>query len=308
MAFEISDIGDDFLDFRDLEDQLSQICDRSEVEECLKQQLLEVEMLQSMFSNPGEFVMDDPGQLLDVNEYTTGKASKIPARLDFSINLSFEKMKVEVCINLPLDYPVSEPDIFVRNNMYNRDQQHMLNEDMTIFIDSLERGETCLCSIIYWIQENVDKYVDKEISLPKSLTKKDEKSFMRLWIYSHHIYSKNKRKDILSLAEDLSVTGFMLPGKPGIICVEGDSPDCEEWWARVRAMNWKKIMIRKNETIALNPKQSLNRFATFEEISFKNNRGTEHHMDMGEFFKYLEQHQCAYVFMDYFGVSGRTTN
>ena len=57
--------------------------------------------------------------------------------------------------------------------------------------------------------------------------------FTRLWIYSHHIYSKVKRRDMLELARDCAVTGFSLPGKPGIICVEGPAASTADWWKRV---------------------------------------------------------------------------
>ena len=42
----------------------------------------------------------------------------------------------------------------------------------------------------------------------------------RYWIYSHHIYSKIKRRNILDMSREYDVTGFCQPGKPGIICVE----------------------------------------------------------------------------------------
>lgn len=37
----------------------------------------------------------------------------------------------------------------------------------------------------------------------------------RFWIYSHHIYSTTKRKTIIELAEQLGLSGFSHPGKPG---------------------------------------------------------------------------------------------
>lgn len=39
--------------------------------------------------------------------------------------------------------------------------------------------------------------------------------------YFHHIYNKNKRRDILQWAKELCLSGFSVPGKPGIVCVEG---------------------------------------------------------------------------------------
>lgn len=37
----------------------------------------------------------------------------------------------------------------------------------------------------------------------------------RLWIVSHHIYSKKKRKTIIDGAKSMNLRGFMKPGKPG---------------------------------------------------------------------------------------------
>lgn len=69
----------------------------------------------------------------------------------------------------------------------------------------------------------------------------------RIWIYSHHIYSKVKRQEIQDWGKELKLHGFSMPGKPGIICAEGFSCDVEEFWHRVRRMSWKKIGITEQE-------------------------------------------------------------
>ena len=51
-------------------------------------------------------------------------------------------------------------------------------------------------------------------------TKKSTINFARMWIYSHHIYSLNKRKSIVQWAKDFGLDGFSKPGKPGMICVK----------------------------------------------------------------------------------------
>lgn len=69
---------------------------------------------------------------------------------------------------------------------------------------------------------------------------------------------------------------------------------------QIRNMNWKKIMLKKRE-------ECLERsFPDFEEKSF-NKMKDERHMDMGEFFKYLENHNCGYIFKEYFGVDGKVS-
>lgn len=77
----------EYLDFKELEEQITQIVDNGNLEEMLRIQLTELEMLQSMFSNPGEFCVDDYSVIADINEFVDGKCSVIPPRLDFTVNL-----------------------------------------------------------------------------------------------------------------------------------------------------------------------------------------------------------------------------
>merc|ERR1712126_151543 len=117
----------------------------------------------------------------------------------------------------------------------------------------------------------------------------------RYWIYSHHIYSKVKRKNILDLASDYCLTGFCLPGKPGVICVEGSPRNCVDWWSLVRSWNWQRINIQIHEDCDKNKERI---FSTFEEIGVVKNTERSNHMDMGEFQKYLENHNCQWVFKE----------
>ena len=72
--------------------------------------------------------------------------------------------------------------------------------------------------MITWTQDQQHLYLkegrqeEKEEATSPS---KGEEKFSRYWIYSHHIYSKVKRKNILDLAAQFCLTGFCLPGKPG---------------------------------------------------------------------------------------------
>lgn len=140
-----------------------------------------------------------------------------------------------MCVNLPHDYPASEPDIYVRSDKLDRNQQHILNSDLASYISTLERGDICTYSAILWLQENASRY-HAESTKPVAIVKnsdENDKVFTRYWIYSHHIYSKIKRREILDLAKEFSITGFCLPGRPGIICAEGLASDSNEWWQKV---------------------------------------------------------------------------
>ena len=63
---------------------------------------------------------------------------------------------------------------------------------------------------------------------------KDDITFARYWIYSHHIYSNEKRRNMAQLYDELGLHGFVLPGKPGVICVEGVGDDVQEFYSHIR--------------------------------------------------------------------------
>lgn len=129
-----------------------------------------------------------------------------------------------------------------------------------------------------------------------------------MWLYMHHIYSKTKRKDILQWASDYNLTGFCLPGKPGVVCLEGDEYNVEEYFSRLRRLNWKKITCRHREKGAADKSiDEQRRFTGFDELFFEIHGTRENHMDMGQFRHYLDQHDLGYIFQILFGIEGKTT-
>lgn len=94
-------------------------------------------------------------------------------------------------------------------------------------------GEVCVLSSIDWLRDHTHEYLEQDDGEVKGAAETlSGETFTRLWIYSHHIYNKSKRKNILEWAKELQLTGFSMPGKPGVVCVEGLQAACEEFWAR----------------------------------------------------------------------------
>lgn len=286
-----------------MENTIGTSIDTNKLIKNLNIQLSELEMLQSMFYNPGEIRIDDLAALKDIQAFTQGTTTIIPPFLDITINLFIENSKFEFCINLSHEYPNVEPDIFIRNQKMNREQHAKINKGLLDYVTQLERGEPCIFSAISWVQDNAPAYIQMENVETEKVEESDD--LVRLWIYSHHIYSKTKRREILNLANELKISGFCMPGKPGIICVEGPTRDCNEWWQTIKAMNWKRIFCKINEECKDEDKETFLKFSTFEEKTFQNSNLKCNHMDMGELHKFLENHNCDYIFKDLFGVDSK---
>ena len=234
--------------------------------------------------------------------------------LHYIIIIFFIQGFVELVCHLPHEYPKLPPEVFLRAPKLFKYQHKQLNEALQSFVlDDLARGELYLGSIIQWLQDNDEEYLEirenQDADLCKDVKVKDTK-FSRMWVYSHHIYSKIKRKDILDFSKELNLTGFCMPGKPGMICIEGDNNEVEEFWHRIRRMQWKRLVMKEKEDTDLigeNSVDTYRKFDGFEEKHFepRQGKGRGSHADRGLLYQFLEKKGCGHMFQIYFGVEGR---
>ena len=225
---------------------------------------------------------------------------------------------------LPINYPLQAPEVFARCS--EKKLNRKFSEELSNYISGLHEAESecSMLSIIEWIKENIAKFLNFENAPNTTFSKIDQKNkkvtFTRYFIYSHHIYSVDKRRQIVDWAKDLELSGFSTPGKPGIIIVEGHQSSVEEYWTRLRSLNWFKIQIKEHQNIEVNNEEDalqLKKFDAFEEKIFQNSPNltgpenvdlkirNEYVNDMGLLFKFLSERGFSSIFNLYFGVDGK---
>ncbi|XP_051840810.1 RWD domain-containing protein 2B [Antechinus flavipes] len=282
-------------------------------------QLSELELLASMFPDANEFLMHDHLALAELKDYVEMRTTEIPSsKVHFTINIKVEisdesMVMFSLSCALPFQYPTVLPEITVRSLSLSRTQQAQLNTDLTAYLQKGYCGEVCILNATEWVKEHASTYIKREPTSSTITTTNPTYStdviFTRLWIYSHHIYNKQKRKYIMEWAKDLSLSGFSMPGKPGVICVEGSQSTCEEFWARLRRLAWKRILIRHREDITFDgthdEMQKQRKFFNFEEKVFDTNGNRGNHMDLGQLYQFLSARGCADIFRIYFGIEGQ---
>lgn len=266
------------------------------------QQISELNLLLSMYPNDGEITIADKTILSAMTKFIDSESEFIPNRLEYVINLTVNKLKLEICANLPSTYPNEGPDINVRCNSLNRHQESSLNTKLSVYIDTVQNGEVCLYSAIAWIQDNIDVFaaieVDEPCSKSGALCSLKIEQFTRFWIYSHHIYDKKKREEITKKAKELQLTGFCLPGKPGVICIEGNETACKDWWHDIKSLNWKKIVLKKVETFQPSEMVANKKFYCFEELHFP---ASAKRSNMSEFSMFMHRQFLGDIFKELFG-------
>ncbi|XP_010588635.1 RWD domain-containing protein 2B isoform X1 [Loxodonta africana] len=281
-------------------------------------QLSELELLASMFPSEKEFVVNDQLALAELKDCvekktTEGRSSKIYFTVNINLDVSEEAMVTfSLACVLPFKYPAVLPEITVRSVFLSRSQQTQLNTDLHAYLQKNCCGDVCILNATDWVREHASGYVSRDATSSTttgSTAQPLDLILTRLWIYSHHIYNKCKRKNILEWAKELSLSGFSMPGKPGVVCVEGPQSACEEFWSRLRKLNWKRILIRHREDIPFDGTsdelERQRKFSVFEEKAFSADGARGNHMDFGQLYQFLNARGCGGVFQMLFGVEGQ---
>lgn len=281
-------------------------------------QLSELDLLASMFPGENELTVNDQLAVAELKDCIgkrtmEGRSSKVYFTINMNLDVSAGAMVMFslACI-LPFKYPAVLPEITVRSVLLSRSQQAQLNTDLAAYLQENCLGEVCVLNATDWIREHASGYVSRDTTpppTPGSAIQTAHLVLTRLWIYSHHIYNKCKRKNILEWAKELSLSGFSMPGKPGVVCVEGPQSACEEFWSRLRKLNWKRILIRHREDTPFDgtndEMERRRKFSVFEEKVFSVNGARGNHMDFGQLYQFLNAKGCGDVFQMFFGVEGQ---
>lgn len=281
-------------------------------------QLSELDLLASMFPGENELIVNDQLALAELKHCIEKRtmeerSSQVYFTINMNLDLSEEAMVMfSLSCILPFKYPTVLPEITVRSVSLSRSQQTQLNTDLIAYLQKTCLGDVCILNATEWVREHASNYVNRDASsspAKESPAQPLDLTLTRLWIYSHHIYNKCKRKSILEWAKELSLSGFSMPGKPGVVCVEGPQSACEEFWSRLRKLNWKRILIRHREDIPFDStkdemeKQRI--FSIFEEKVFSVHGARGNHMDFGQLYQFLNARGCGDVFQMFFGVEGQ---
>lgn len=198
-------------------------------------------------------------------------------------------------------YPSHEqPMLMIRTDSFTRQQEKQVKEAIEKYIETeIDKNEPYMYQVITWLQDNFEKLV-KQKEVPDKPNEVKDKKMQRIWLWSHHIYSKIKRQDILKLSKDYNLSGFMWPGKPGVVCIEGGYEEVEEMTKTIKSWQWQKLKIVRVE-VKEKKGETFNRFVGFKEILTNEDDAENAKMDTSEFFKYLDSHRSAYMKKELFG-------
>ncbi|WVQ78885.1 hypothetical protein IAT38_000976 [Cryptococcus sp. DSM 104549] len=157
-------------------------------------------------------------------------------------------------------------------------------------------GSEYVLSTVEWVREYLVPHLPSEEVPPEEDTGLPaDTPIERVWFWFPTLSTREKRNDIVSFAEDVGLTGFVLAGKPALLCVEGPALVVEKYMSRIKSESWsdippfqKKVSERLRRPL---PSPASRAFTDMKEIThlIPTYGQYNHRVDMSEVRQLMEQ-------------------
>ncbi|EXM17528.1 protein of unknown function DUF1115 [Fusarium oxysporum f. sp. vasinfectum] len=104
-----------------------------------------------------------------------------------------------------------------------------------------EIPEEDILSVIEHVKEAASEHISSLKQAEIANTPIADASLVRVWFYFPSISTRAKRDDFVNYAPTYGLTGFLLAGKPGILCLEGGSVAVDDFMKFIKTESWGDI-------------------------------------------------------------------
>lgn len=228
--------------------------------ELMEIQLSQIELLSCMYPEEGSFMIDpSTEQLLNklkiwLTISSDGLAARTPLHISSDLSISVKRSingdkEIQVHVTYPLHYPGDEIPSDPPPPILRIDKPSFMNrkdfENLHASIASLgNHGEEVdVVNTIQMIEDAVLARVAEQENedQKKTMTTTKVGPLVRVWFYFPSISTRSKRDDLINHAPSYNLTGFLLAGKPGFLCLEGTSGSIDDYMKFIKTESWGDI-------------------------------------------------------------------
>jgi len=202
-------------------------------------QIEEIEVLTSIY--PSEFSVQNESDFALVQEMLESEKFREPVpqlRVQFELDNS-----MYINVTFPLQYPEETCTYEFHSPHHSNRNKSNFERDIVAQHQELV-GEPCMMEMLEWVRENIPS-IEKEVCKADHTTEKVRTK--RSYMWTHHIYSKRKKRTIKSFVDKFNLKGFTVTGKPGIIVLEGDEQNVTTVVSELKRLNWQQFLVRFSE-------------------------------------------------------------
>lgn len=224
--------------------------------ELIDSQLSMVELLRAMYPPVEEDDTDCPTQKLletireqsEASDWPEG-ANSLPSRLDITITIPLEHgaassvYLIQLNVTVPLRSKEKDPTEPPPLTYAVRQPPWLSRAEMTELGAGMPKDD--ILAALEYVKEHCPQYLEKAESVVDASSKissgSDNGPLLRVWFYFPSLSTREKRKDLVTYAPRYSLTGFVLAGKPGVLCLEGTSRNVDDYMNAIKNESWGDI-------------------------------------------------------------------
>lgn len=235
-----------------------------------------IDLLRAMYPSEDEMIIDHGTEVMLSNarrwcEDDTAERPKLATTISLCISLDVAShpdrhiRKLLLDIELPLapteqiaaETP-SEGKLRVGADWLTKAQAARLQDGMpeNDILSAMDHVRERACDYLATLQQT--SFVPGEVKGPE----------VRAWFYFPSISTREKRDDLVIHAPSYGLTGFLLAGKPGVLCLEGGAQDIDDFMKFIKTESWGDIPSgHKKVSEVLREKCTERSFTGMEEIT-----------------------------------------
>ncbi|KAJ5084039.1 hypothetical protein NUU61_008618 [Penicillium alfredii] len=234
----------------------------------MESQLSTIDLLTAMFPSPGELeIPESTTQCVErLRAWCQDPASppgQVPASMSLVVCLPIADgdKSIQVNISVPLQCEDSDTIDQPPSLGYSLRQPDWMSKAEVAGLaalipqgDVLEAFE-CIQAEAARFLENKQRQAEISEETDPRTGSSSRGPVVRVWFYFPSLSTRKKRDDMVNLAPGYSLTGFVLAGKPGVLCLEGASSDIDAYMSFIKTHSWgdipshqKKVSERFRET------------------------------------------------------------
>lgn len=176
------------------------------------------------------------------------RAKSLSSKLEFTVSIPLEHegdsslSVIQMNVTIPLcsrEKDPTEPPPLV----YAVRQPPWLSRAEVAELGSEMPRDDILAAFEY-VKDKVSVYLERASTKApglENLSNSENEPLLRVWFYFPSLSTREKRKDLVTYASRYNLTGFVLAGKPGVLCLEGTSTNVDDYMNAIKNESWGDI-------------------------------------------------------------------
>jgi hypothetical protein len=219
--------------------------------ELMELQLGQIDLLMAMYASDDAIAIDSAGSGLierlrdwcESDGEATPKFSETVINLQLRVDVEDEDAStrtLQLTLTVPLKCQKQE-ELTEPPPIKTRIQQPDWMSKGDLAKLNTEIPEEDILSVIEHIKDAASQHLLNLKQVEIANAPIEDTSLVRVWFYFPSISTRAKRDDFVNYAPTYGLTGFLLAGKPGILCLEGGSVAIDDFMKFIKTESWGDI-------------------------------------------------------------------